>query len=395
MTDQQFAITQPSRFNPTAEAIITPNHTLGGRANIQCKQNPTPTELKSGNYKPRLTLTKRATRTGGREVTLRVELSLPKLLYGNNFEELTEVDFHQLCQLLHQKLLSMGVHTTPEQLANTLVSTIHYGKNIVLPKYSTTSQYMSLLNKADINGRLDTNQTDYRNGGYSWKVHANNHEVAFYDKISDLQKAKTSEKRAIEKDNAIQLDLLEQTTWKQVKNRPEVLRMEVRLGNRTKIRSLLKSLGIASEPTFAELFKATTAQKVLLHYLDWIEGQIILTPNLHTISFIDFSAQIKAQHPTISPTNLVAMYGFYKAVQEQGVTEVKQALNKHSPHAWARLKSLDKQWGYTYLPATTLEPIRQAIIKAVPVKRVDFLPELINTDNSKRPSYATDYLLQH
>ena len=57
---------------------------------------------------------------------------------------------------------------------------------------------------------LDVNQTDYRNEGHSYKWHCNSYEIVFYDKIKDLEKAKHSDKRAIEKDNAIQLNLFPQ-----------------------------------------------------------------------------------------------------------------------------------------------------------------------------------------
>ncbi len=65
----------------------------------------------------------------------------------------------------------------------------------------------SKIKEANIKLSLDTNQTDYRNEGHSYKWHCNAYEVVFYDKIKDLEKAKQSEKRAIEKDNALQLKL--------------------------------------------------------------------------------------------------------------------------------------------------------------------------------------------
>ena len=63
------------------------------------------------------------------------------------------------------------------------------------------------IKEANIKLLLDTNQTDYRNEGHSYKWHCNSYEVVFYDKIKDLEKAKHSEKRAIEKDSALQLNL--------------------------------------------------------------------------------------------------------------------------------------------------------------------------------------------
>jgi 6-phosphogluconate dehydrogenase (decarboxylating) len=73
-------------------------------------QNPTKSELKNGIYKPRLTMTKRFNTTGRHEATLAIEFSAPKLLYGNNFDELTENDFTLVVELLQSKLKEMGVH---------------------------------------------------------------------------------------------------------------------------------------------------------------------------------------------------------------------------------------------------------------------------------------------
>jgi len=81
---------------------------LGGRANITCKQNPTPNELKQGIYKPRLTITKRINRERNFEIPLKIEFSIPKLLYGNNFDEVTDADFPAVIQKLKTVLKDMG-----------------------------------------------------------------------------------------------------------------------------------------------------------------------------------------------------------------------------------------------------------------------------------------------
>ena len=86
---------------------------------------------------------------------------------------------------------------------------------------------------------MDVNQTDYRNEGHSYKWHCNSYEVVFYDKIKDLEKAKQSEKRAIEKDSALQLNLFPRFARRK---KFEILRMEVRLNKRQKIKQLLQSL---------------------------------------------------------------------------------------------------------------------------------------------------------
>lgn len=119
---------------------------------------------------------------------------------------------------------------------------------------------------------MDVNQTDYRNDGHSYKWHCNSYEVIFYDKIKDLEKAKQSGKRAIEKDpsslflskiNSRNLKLrrtgndLLLNFFKKLKSREklEVFRMEVRLNKRQKIKQLFEKLNIKNDLTFKKLFK--------------------------------------------------------------------------------------------------------------------------------------------
>ena len=93
-----YTIFEPDNFSPSTRGLTDPTagyYRLGGRSNITCKQNPTPNELKRGIYKPRLTVTKRINRAGNFEIPLKIEFSIPKLLYGNNFDELTNTDFPQ------------------------------------------------------------------------------------------------------------------------------------------------------------------------------------------------------------------------------------------------------------------------------------------------------------
>src|SRR5690606_36277460 len=104
-----FKITEPYKFQPNANEILNAEYERGGRGYKKCSQNPTPRELKSGNYKPRLTLTRRVKRDRQYEITLRVEFSIPKLLFGNNFDELESDDLFDTVIVLQRKLKEMGV----------------------------------------------------------------------------------------------------------------------------------------------------------------------------------------------------------------------------------------------------------------------------------------------
>lgn len=266
-----FTILDHDKFSPSTKGLYDTSigyYRLGSRSNITCKQNPIKSELKQGIYKPRLTVTKRITRERSFEITLKIEFSIPKLIYGNNFDELTDAEFPIVIQKLKTVLKEMGVGVFEHFLINASVSAVHYSKNIVLTDYTTPYTYLSQLAKLNINMRLDTNRTDFRNEGHSFKYRANSFEIVFYDKIKDLQQAKISEKRAEEKDNALQLGLF--NVLKQQKPF-EVLRFEVRLNQKQKIRQVFKKIGKDLEPTFINVFNQDIAKRVLLKYIEEME----------------------------------------------------------------------------------------------------------------------------
>jgi hypothetical protein len=125
LDQMQFEILEMDRFSPSARGLFQPPYyALGGRGNFSCYQNPTKTEIANGTYKPRLTLTKRMVQ-GGYSITLRVEFSAPKLLLGNNFDELESHDFGKVLYKLHGRLKEMGVRVAADVLRYARVSAIH------------------------------------------------------------------------------------------------------------------------------------------------------------------------------------------------------------------------------------------------------------------------------
>ena len=100
-----FYITDHARFNPSTVGFYHAPYYAGGF--MKCVQNPTSEELRRGTYKPRLTVLKRPM-PGGFAITLKIEFSIPKLLYGNNFDEVTEGDFERAIKRLRERLHEMG-----------------------------------------------------------------------------------------------------------------------------------------------------------------------------------------------------------------------------------------------------------------------------------------------
>ena len=324
-----FTIITPRRFRPSADWIMVENISGGFRS----IQNPTKKELFSGIYKPRLTLSIRPNVRGTCEPLLRIELSLPKLLFGNNFAELQLKDFPLLAQRLVDVLLEMGVETSVLLLAQAPVAAVHYSKNIALIDGSTPYHYIQKIKEANISLSLDSNQTDYRNDGYSFKWHANTYEVAFYDKIKDLEKSKVSEKRTLEKDNALQLLLLGVL---HKRKKLEILRMEVRLNTRKKIKQLFQKLSIKADLTFKKLFKPAISKKILLYYLNEIASKRPLLLD-YKASDVALLADLMFNNPTLSPKQILQFYGLKHALTVAGTRGLRTMLAQHHKRSWYRL----------------------------------------------------------
>lgn len=325
-----YHLSEPDKFTPSARWVLQNSSQSG----IQSKQNPTKKELLAGTYKPRLTLSRKISPSSKLEIILKVELSLPKLIFGNNFNELMVKDFKSILEKLTSVLKTMGVIVTSSALAKAPVSTIHYSKNISLTDGSTPYHYINKIKEANIKLSLDVNQTDYRNDGHSYKWHANSYEVVFYDKIRDLEKAKISDKRAIEKDSVLQLNLFDKL---QKRNKLEFLRMEVRLNKRQKIKQLFKSLGVKSDLTFKNMFKVSIAKTVLLHYFDEIESKRSILLDYKATNDKALLTDLIFNNPDIGPKQILQMYGFKKALEVINARELRAMFSKYNQRSWYRL----------------------------------------------------------
>lgn len=377
LKQNMFTIIDHDKFSPSTVGLYDKEnyYRLGGRSNIVCKQNPTPTELKNGIYKPRLTATKRFNKYKQYEIMMKVEFSIPKLLFGNNFDELEGTEFDKVFQLLKSKLRQMGVLVYEQWLINAPVSSIHYSKNIPLTDYSTPYSYLEKIYKTNISERLDFNQTDFRNGGHSLKYRANSFEVAFYDKLKDLNKAKISEKRAEEKDNAIQLNLFEEV---KIQKPFEVLRMEIRLNKKQKLIQILKQIGITYEPTFQSLFNKETAQKVLLYYLGEIEQGY---PSLFAYNEEpkDFLTDFIINNPKIGLRKAIQMLGLRVILKRMGIREFREITKRYGRQNWYRLNSEIKEIHSPKIESPFMV-LRNSLEEFKPLKLVDFQNQMINND---------------
>lgn len=366
----QFRIVRPEKFTPNAKSVMD---ILGlrtrkvGMTKAIC--NPSKADAEQGISKPRMTLTGRVDKTGSYSVTLRVECSLPKLVYGNNFDELTDKDFEMVLDTLSERMAEQGVISAFHDLKYAEVSSIHYGKNIVLSDHATCGGMLRALSKVNVNGWFDVSKQDYRNDGHLYKIHSNDFELAFYDKVKDLEKAKKSTKRAYEQDTVIQQALLNLSDFDR---RKQVLRIEVRLGSRRKIREVL---GRIQNPAMAvpfltleALYRQELAKRILCHYWEPYNRSLPIIATPAGKSSADLYQQIAAIKPKAKDAQILKLVAAYTIVDEIGWPGLKSVWTSN-PRTFLRLrKELDALDLASSYAVKGFEHIQQAMDKFDPLR---------------------------
>lgn len=104
-----------------------------GRGIATAYQGMTAEDKRLSHYKPKLLLIN-GMQHGGRNVYLQIDVSIPKLLYGNNLQEVCDQDFKQSVLKLQKVLIEMGISARPKILANAPIIRFHSCKNIILPR---------------------------------------------------------------------------------------------------------------------------------------------------------------------------------------------------------------------------------------------------------------------
>ncbi len=295
-------------------------------------KNPSKRDLESGKYYPRLTGYKRKYR---QEANIRIEFSVPKLLYMNNLEELEETDFDEVVNALQSRLRDMGMVASENLLKNCSVSAVHFGKNIKLNDGHTVSQIISEMNKIDLRKSFDFARARFINNGESLYAHTTSHQLVIYDKIADLKK---DEKRAIDKDQT----QYQQNLFAELEKRPEkleIIRFEVRLSQKVKMNSILEKVGYKKNPTFQDIFKKDIAQKVVQHYWQTIIKERNL--GLFTVQSThkDILRAVYKAEPKIKPNRAIYLTGLLLLAKDvDGMRELRSITHRKSnERTWFRI----------------------------------------------------------
>jgi len=324
--DGGYVIFDHSRFTPS-----TANMKNNPAKYASYHNNATAEEKKQGIYLPKLTAYKRYGR-----FELKVEFSAPKLLFDNNLDEVSEAHFEQTAEALKAKMDKMGVKIFMGFLKAAPVSAFHPSKNITITNSYTSTFAMRELYKTDISTRFDIDKKIFRNNGEALQFYTNSHSIVFYDKITDLTKPS---KRAIDKDQTATQRTLFDYLDKQTP-RTELLRYEVRLIQKTKMKKILETVGYKkNNPTFEDIFKERLCQKILmLYWNEFFSDQL---------SLLDMSNKplkvlslVLRKYPYLKLMKAIFLTGlFLLCKDDEGMRGLRQTVERYkTKSSWTAIK---------------------------------------------------------
>lgn len=312
-----YGIRNPRMFLPNANVLAGPGNYL-----VRCVNNPTATDKKAGTYKPRMTLMKRPYKYIG-NISLRVEFSVQKILYGNNVDEVNEKDFDRVTESLRRKMLDMGVAVSADAIRTAKVSAMHPAKNIELKGGYSSSFVIKELNKVNLTERMDINKDSFRNEGQSLQYYTNSHSFVVYDKIKDIKKPRN---RATDKDqNYLQASLFDELV---PTDKPkEILRIEVRLTKKVKLNAIMRQVKCRENPDFQHVFNAKLCHDILQLY--WQE--LIADKNLFLFNLASGPKKtlqdIIRSNPDIKPKQAIYLAGLNILCKDaRGIRELRKTL---------------------------------------------------------------------
>ncbi len=360
-----------NRFTPNAATVLGADaRNMGMNKYISAKCNPTKQEVAAYGYLPYVTLYK-ALRSGGLSAGLRVQFSATKLLYGNNFDELKTGDFIALCRRLLESLnyYDITVHGGLKTLATARVAGVHYAKNFIFTDYTTARDVIQVLQKCDVNGWRSVSTSDYSNNGYGYKTHSKYQELAFYDKLAELNKDKRGQ-AVFDKDAQTQLGLFNN---RQIVKPFEVLRMEVRLNNARVIKQQLTKAKLEPSLKLNAICSQGYSKAVLACHLRELYAAYPKITEATVDDPLQLLSDLYVQNPKRSMSTIVNAVGLYVLSKHSGTRAMKDVVGSKGTQALMRLsKRANGELRYRSQKSEVFQVLEHDLNNFKPVRLEDY-----------------------
>lgn len=326
----QFHVLKPEYFSP--RAVFNTNDQIDTSVkekDVRKKfvQNKTASDIKESIYKPQVALYQQM-KKDSRELEwfMTVQCSIPKLLFGESIRELVESDFGRVCTELKQKLAVMGVEISIAHLENSIVSKVHIGKNILIPKEYSVTEAVALLAKTTTQRKALYRETHYENSGEALHLYTSSHGIIFYDKLKDLERTKNT---AIDKSRTRKEQEIGTTLFKDMK---QVLRFEIRYNGGQTVTAKLKqwSEGTKEKIRLKDIFRKDVWSDVLISEWEQVIQSEASQLALRFETAPEEALKALLSHHRAKDKNIYTLtktlkqYGTYRALQDMGVTAFRK-----------------------------------------------------------------------
>ena len=134
-------------------------------------------------YKPKVFLIK-----SFGKLELFLEFSIPKLMFGNNLEEVCQADYELVILKIISTLWEMGIEVKHDlNIKEARVSVVHFGKNFIMTDILNPRAMINLIAKNDPHFKTDVSEKHYRNGGQLVSFYSKVQDIVFYDKMAEIK----------------------------------------------------------------------------------------------------------------------------------------------------------------------------------------------------------------
>jgi|GEM_PF-1084663 len=367
-------------FNPDVRNFFIPPFVqFGAGKYAKATRNPTKYEISKRGYLPRITLWKGVHGPGVIDCQLYVEFSAPKLVYGNNFDEIDDrpevLDY--ICKSLAGRLRYMGVHVAEADLKRASVKTIHYGKNVVLTDHTRAGAVVRDIAMCNITTQRQADVQRFKNGGEVAHFYNSSGAFVAYDKLSEMDRAKRTTKDLMEKDYECQLTLFD---YEDMPNPFEILRIEQRYVNKKAIRAAFKAINVdlGEAVTLDKLFSADYAKKIMQYEFGRIKSRypvVLLGKQIPA-----FIADLQIKNPKITSSSLMKIAG-YRMLLDTGITarEVRNIYG-FTPQQWSRFNGMMNGLDMTKTEHAGFACIDEALDKFEPIRLEDYFENMKGND---------------
>ena len=260
---------------------------------------------------------------------LKAEFSIPKLLYGDSLQEVSENNLESVLDAFKRALGDAGIIIEKTSIANARVSAVHFCKNVHLPREIHMQEILEELQRMDISKVVDITKKEFKYGGQSLQIYSGTREWVFYDKVADAMRPKIKRK---DKGRVTRERWIIERHGLQDK---EVFRFEYRIKLAQSVeRCINTTLGRTPKTIvlFKDIFTANLCKLVVLNSWREIiqrpENQLALLAPDDNLGILSHMVAEALKHGGAHSMNhALTSYGLVCAIRDHGAKEVRRVVS--------------------------------------------------------------------